>query len=90
MSDEPVEGVDPAAEEVGTPGVLNIPLVSMAGCGLRVDTFPDGQKMLVLGPVAIGIPCGPEVIDWVDRNLVKDGSPVIIAPAHAIPKSRGR
>lgn len=75
----------PEPEPIGEPGVLNIPLVSLAGCGLRIDKFPDGNQMLVLGPVALAIPLGPPVVEWLEQNL--KGSPIIVAPASAMPKS---
>lgn len=66
---------------------IKIPLVALTGCGLRIDKFPDGNQMLVIGPVAFGLPLSPENVQWLNQNLT--GSSVIIAPAMAIPKTRG-
>jgi hypothetical protein len=56
---------------------VQIPVVVLANISMRVDTMPDGTKMLMLGPVALAIPFGPENIDWLNQQFA--GSNIVIA-----------
>lgn len=70
------------------PQSLNIPLIMLGGQGfgvsMRIDKFPTGEKMLVLGPLALGIPLSPDSEKWLTDNLNPSG--VMIVPAGAMPK----
>lgn len=69
------------------PATLNIPLIMLGGqgfgVGMRIDRFPTGEKMLVLGPMVLGVPLSPESEKWLTDNL--SGSGVLVVPASAMP-----
>ena len=70
------------------PPTLNIPLIMLGGqgfgVGMRIDKFPTGEKMLVLGPLVLGVPLSPETEKWLIDNLNSSG--VLVVPAGMMPK----
>lgn len=70
-----MEAVPPPTPD---PNTIHIPLVALQGVQLRIDTFPDGARMLVIGPVALGIQLTQPIEDWLKENL-KASSGLVIA-----------
>jgi hypothetical protein len=77
---------DPLGGDLGVgPPVMNVPLLQLAGAGLRVDTLPDGNRILVIGPVAMAIALTPEMEEWL-KAQISQGSGLVIARPDQIPK----
>ena len=81
-----IPGLPPGNEiPQGTPQI-QIPLIGLQGVGLRIDTMPDGNRILVIGPVALGIMMDEKTSKWLNENTSAAAeSGIVIARAGAVP-----
>jgi hypothetical protein len=59
------------------PNTIQIPLVMLQGVQMRIDVMPDGNRILVFGPMALAIHLSPETNAWL--NEATKSSPIVIA-----------
>jgi hypothetical protein len=60
------------------PNTIQIPLVALQGVQMRIDQFPTGERMLVLGPLALGVHLTEPVEKWLAENLAAKPSGIIV------------
>lgn len=58
-------------------GVMQMPLVLLNNVNLRIDALPNGEKMIVIGPLALGIPMSSENEKWLREQLSVSGIKVV-------------
>lgn len=59
------------------PNTIQIPLITLQGVQMRIDVMPDGNKLLVFGPMALAVHLTNEANDWL--NEATKSSPIVIA-----------
>jgi hypothetical protein len=66
---------------------MQIPAVVISNVGLRVDALPNGEKMLVIGPLVLALPLDVGAQKWVSDNLAS--SKIAIVSAGEMPLAGG-
>ena len=73
-------GVPPLVE-VPVTELARVPMLAITGAAMRVQDGPDGKKLLMIGPLVLGIPMTPESQKWLREQL----SPIVIAAPSDLP-----
>lgn len=82
MSGMDFNGVALPQIDVPVAEMARIPVVHVAGAGLRVQEGADGKKLLLIGPIVLGIPVSKETQQWIRDQL----SPIVVASAADMPR----
>lgn len=61
------------------PQELMVPVVVLNQVQIRIDTLPDGTRMLMIGPLALALPLNDQVEAWLNENLKAAQSGIVIA-----------
>ncbi len=61
---------------------VNIPAILLNDIHLDIQEDAEGNKCLVMGPVALVLPLSPEGVEWLAREI--QGKKVQVVPASAL------
>lgn len=50
-----------------------VPVVLLDKCQMRVEKMPNGDKVILVGPLALGIPLSQENLKWMEEQLKGTG-----------------
>lgn len=53
--------------------VQQVPVVMLGNCQMHVEKMPNGDKAIMIGPLALGIPLSQENIKWMEEQLKGTG-----------------
>jgi len=52
---------------------VQLPVIMLSALPMRVDTYPNGEKCVMIGPLFLGLPINADAEKWLKEQLTSSG-----------------